>query len=50
MLLNESLKEHCKVEELQAVASQQANEIKELKASLREQAEQIQKISVQLKW
>ena len=48
MLLNEFLKEHCKVEELQAAASQQANEIKELKASLREQAEQIQKVSVQL--
>ena len=48
MLLNEFLKEHRKVEQLQATATQQANEIKELKASLKEQAAQIQKVSAQL--
>ena len=48
MLLNEFLKEHRKVEELQANAIQQASEIKELKASLKEQAAQIQKVSAQL--
>jgi hypothetical protein len=48
MLLNEFLKEHRTVEQLQATATQQANEIKELKASLKEQAAQIQKVSAQL--
>jgi endosialidase-like protein len=48
MLLNEFLKEHCKVEQLEATAGQQAKEINELKASLKEQAAQIQKVSAQL--
>lgn len=48
MLLNEFLKEHRKVEQLQATATEQANEIKELKASLKEQAAQIQRVSAQL--
>ena len=43
-----SSKEHCKVEQLEATANQQAKEINELKASLKEQATQIQKISAQL--
>jgi hypothetical protein len=48
MLLNEFLKEHRKVEQLEATATQQANEIKELKVTLKEQAAQIQKVSTQL--
>jgi hypothetical protein len=48
MLLNEFLKEHRKVEQLQATSTQQANEIKELKASFKEQAAQIQKVSAEL--
>jgi methyl-accepting chemotaxis protein len=48
MLLNEFLKEHSKVEQLEATADQQAKEINELKASLKEQAAQIQKVSAQL--
>jgi len=48
MLLNEFLKEHRKVEELQGSAAEQAKEIKELKATLKEQAAQIQKVSAQL--
>ena len=47
MLLNEFLKEHRKVEQLQATATQQANEIKDLKVSLKRQAAQIQKVSAQ---
>ena len=55
MLLNEFLKqhraflkEHGKVEELEATAAQQQKEIRALTASLKEQASQIQKVSAQL--
>jgi hypothetical protein len=59
MLLNEFLKEHRKVEALQAsfaqqqkesrsTAAQQQNEIKALVATVKEQAAQIQKVSAQL--
>ena len=55
MLLNEFLKEHRKVQELEAIAAKQeaaaANQQKEIKAltaSLKEQASQIQKVSAQL--
>jgi Chaperone of endosialidase len=59
MLLNEFLKEHRKVEELQAsiaqqrkdsetTAAQQQKEIQALTAQLKEQASQIQKVSAQL--
>jgi septal ring factor EnvC (AmiA/AmiB activator) len=59
MLLNEFLKQHRKVEELEATVAQQqkdfqANvaqqqkEIEVLTASLREQASQIQKVSAQI--
>jgi hypothetical protein len=55
MLLNEFLKEHRKVQELEAIAAKQeataANQQKEIKAltaSLKEQASQIQKVSAAL--
>jgi hypothetical protein len=48
MLLNEFLKEHRKVEQLEANAANQQKEIKALIASLKEQAMQIQKVSAQL--
>jgi uncharacterized coiled-coil protein SlyX len=48
MLLNEFLKEHRKVEELEATAAEQQKAIKALSASLKEQASQIQKVSAQL--
>jgi len=48
MLLNEFLKEHKKVEELEATAAQQRKEIKAFTASLKEQAAQIQRVSAQL--
>src|SRR6266700_3617545 len=55
MLLNEFLKAHRKVQELEAIAAKQeaaaANQQKEIKAltaSLKEQASQIQKVSAQL--
>jgi hypothetical protein len=48
MLLNEFLKEHRKIAELEALAAQQQNEIKALSATLREQASQIKKVSDQL--
>ena len=44
MLLNEFLKEHGKVEKLEATAAQQQQEIRALTASLKEQASQIQKV------
>jgi hypothetical protein len=47
MLLNEFLKEHRKVQELEAAIAQQQKEIKALAASLKEQALQIQKVSSQ---
>jgi hypothetical protein len=48
MLLNEFLKEHHKVRELEATIAQQQKEIKALSASLKQQALQIQKVSDQL--
>src|ERR1700730_4312843 len=45
MLLNEFLKEHRKVQELEATAAQQQKEIKALTASVKEQAAQIKKVS-----
>ena len=48
MLLNEFLKEHRTVQELEATAIDQQKAIKALTASLREQASQIQKVSAQL--
>jgi predicted transcriptional regulator len=48
MLLNEFLKEHHHVEELQTTATEQAKEINDLKAAVKEQAAQIQKVSTQL--
>jgi hypothetical protein len=47
MLLNEFLKEHRKVQELEANAAEQQKEIKALAATVKEQAEQIQKVSAQ---
>ena len=48
MLLNEFLKEHRNVQELEATVAEQQKEIKQLTASLREQASQIQKVSDQV--
>jgi len=48
MLLNEFLKEHGKVEKLEATAAEQQKEIKILTAALKEQAAQIQKVSAQI--
>ena len=48
MLLNEFLKEHRKMEELEASAAEQQKEIKKLASQLKEQASQIQKVSAQL--
>jgi hypothetical protein len=52
MLLNEFLKEHCKVQELSATVARQENDfqrtVAELTARLEEQASQIQKVSAQL--
>ena len=48
MLLNEFLKEHGKVEKLEATAARQQQEIRALTASLKEQASQIQKVSAQV--
>ena len=48
MLLNEFLKEHGKVLELEANDVQQQNAIKALTAMVKEQASQIQKVSAQL--
>src|SRR4029434_2050969 len=48
MLLNEFLKAHRKVQELEANDVQQQNAIKALTAMLNEQASQIQKVSSQL--
>jgi len=45
MLLNEFVKEHRKVDQLEATATQQAKEIQELKANLKEQSALIQKVS-----
>jgi Chaperone of endosialidase len=48
MLLNEFLKEHRKVEDLEATVAQQAKGLEVLTAQLKEQAAQIQKVSAQL--
>ena len=48
MLLNEFLKEHKKVEELQAIVAQQQKGLEILTNQLKEQAAQIQKVSAQL--
>jgi len=48
MLLNEFLKEHKKVEELQATVAQQHKGMEVLSAQLKEQAAQIQKVNAQL--
>jgi hypothetical protein len=48
MLLNEFLKEHKKVEELQATVAQQQKGMEVLTAQLKEQAAQIEKVSAQL--
>ena len=48
MLLNEFLKEHKKVEELQATVAQQQKGMEVLTAQLKEQAIQIQKVSAQI--
>ena len=48
MLLNEFLKEHCKVQKLETNDAEQQREIKALVATVKEQAAQIQKVSVQL--
>jgi trimeric autotransporter adhesin len=48
MLLNEFLKEHRKVEKLEATVGEQQQEIKALTASLKEQALQIQKVNDRL--
>ena len=49
MLLNEFLKEHRKVEELEANAAQQQSEIRALATALKEQASQIKKVSDELR-
>jgi uncharacterized coiled-coil protein SlyX len=48
MLLNEFLKEHKKVEELQSTVAQQQKGMEVLIAQLKEQAAQIQKVSAHL--
>jgi uncharacterized coiled-coil protein SlyX len=48
MLLNEFLKEHRKVQELEATVAQQHKGMEALAAQLKEQASQIQKVSTQL--
>jgi hypothetical protein len=48
MLLNEFLKEHNKVEQLQNTVAQQQKGMEVLTAQLKEQAAQIQKVSAQL--
>ena len=48
MLLNEFLKEHRQVEQLNTTVAEQRNEIAALIASVKEQSAQIQKVSAQL--
>ena len=48
MLLNEFLKEHRNVQELEATVAQQQKEIQALAASVKEQSSQIQKVGAQL--
>jgi len=49
MMLNEFLKEHKKVQELEATVAQQQKGMEALIAQVREQAAQIQKVSAQMK-
>ena len=49
MMLNEFLKEHKKVQELQATVAQQQKGMEALIAQVKEQAAQIQKVSAQMK-
>ncbi len=49
MMLNEFLKEHKKVQELEATVARQQKGMEALVAQVREQAAQIQKVSVQMK-
>jgi uncharacterized coiled-coil protein SlyX len=48
MVLNEFIKEHKKVQELEATVAKQAKGMELLAAQLKEQAAQIQKVSAQL--
>jgi len=48
MLLNQFLKEHRKVQELETNDAEQQREIKALVATVKEEAAQIQKVSAQL--
>lgn len=48
MLLNEFLKEHRKVEKLEATAAEQQNTIKDLTAMLKDHTAQIQRVSAQV--
>jgi uncharacterized coiled-coil protein SlyX len=48
MLLNEFLKEHSKVETLEAKMTDQQKQIKALTSALREQASQIEKVNARL--
>jgi hypothetical protein len=48
MLLNEFLKEHKKVQNLEATVAQQQKGMEVLTAQLKEQAAQIQKVSAQI--
>jgi hypothetical protein len=48
MLLNEFIKEHHKVEQLEANAAEQLREIRALARTVKEQASQIEKVSAQL--
>jgi len=48
MLLNEFLKEHKKVQHLEATVAQQQKGMEVLTAQLKEQAAQIQKVNAQL--
>ena len=48
MLLNEFLKEHQKVQQLEANDAEQQKEIKALVTTVKEQAAQIQKVNAQL--
>ncbi|HEX5492236.1 MAG TPA: hypothetical protein VFX07_13325 [Candidatus Udaeobacter sp.] len=48
MLLNEFLKEHCKVQELEAKIAEQKQRMELLEARLEEQAAQIQKVAARI--
>ena len=48
MLLNEFLKEHCKVQEQRNTIAELKNEITNLAATVKDQAAQIQKVTAQI--